>query len=68
MYALTEDIKEEEVKEGEDAVESKQDKALNYLQDWKNKTDEWKFKKNYHIWLLKSWKLTSVVTNVLSVS
>ena len=29
--------------------------AINYLNDWKYKRDEWKFKKTLQIWLLKNW-------------
>jgi len=47
--------KEEEEKEG------KGEKALAYLKHWKRHREEWKFKKNYHIWLLKNWKHTNKV-------
>jgi len=33
----------------------KSSNALKYLNDWKYNRNEWKFKKNYQIWLIKNW-------------
>ncbi|KAF7488843.1 hypothetical protein SSS_08686 [Sarcoptes scabiei] len=35
--------------------EKKSEKALSYLKQWRKHRDEWKFKKIYHLWLLKNW-------------
>lgn len=44
------------LKEAEETKETKQEKAIAYLKQWKKHRDEWKFRKNMHIWLLKNWK------------
>lgn len=43
----------------EEGKEGKPEKALAYLKQWKRHREEWKFKKNTHIWLLKNWKHSS---------
>lgn len=43
--------------------ETKKEKALLYLRQWKKCRDEWKFKKNMHIWLLKNWKHTNRISD-----
>lgn len=43
--------------------ESKQEKAVEYLKQWKKKPDEWKFRKNYHVWLLNNWKHSSRISD-----
>jgi len=35
--------------------------ALQYLNDWKQRPNDWKFKKSLQIWLLKNWKNSELI-------
>lgn len=55
--------KQQELNPEPEAKESKQDRAIAYLKQWKKHRDEWKFKKTNHIWLLHNWKSSNKLSD-----
>lgn len=61
--SLAKSKKKFKLQQKEENKETKKDKALSYLKQWKKHRDEWKFKKNMHIWLLKNWKHSNRISD-----